>query len=147
MTDSQGISTAKHPVLSDGQGMCTGKQQIPSGSSEAGPGAVGLPLRLVLGPWVLPVPCRALSGAEAEPSLQPLPCWSPQNGSRQHRAGCGHKLPKSSCLQGSAKCISLFDRGSEGACKWYFCKTSAACALSGVSRFIASRYSRYEVML
>lgn len=45
MTDSQGISTAKHPVLSDGQGMCTGKQQIPSGSSEAGPGVL----------WVCPL--------------------------------------------------------------------------------------------
>lgn len=116
--------------------------------SEAGPGVLWI---CSLG-WFLHRGCcrsprRAVAGASrSELSLRLLPCWVLQNGSCQDHA-IFINPPRVPVCRALPNAFLWFDRGSEGACKWYFCKTSAACALSGVSWFIASCYPRYEEML
>lgn len=104
--------------------------------------AVDLPLRLVFGLLVLQ------SFGWWQKKLSP-PCSLGAPGIALVKAVLSvfinfPRVPVCRALPNASPC---FDRGSEGACKWYFCKKSAACALSGVSQFIALRYSRYEVML
>lgn len=127
--------------------MCTGKQQIPSGSltSEAGPGVLWIcPLGWFLGCGCCHSPTELwLVPAEDEPSLQLLLCWDHP----EWFLSVFINFPRVPVCRALPNASPWFDRGSGGACKWYFCETSAACALSGVCWFIASRYSRYEVML
>lgn len=107
-------------------------------------GVVDLPLRLVFGSWVLPLPAELwLVPAEGEPSLQLLLFWERP----EWLLSVFINFPRAPVCRALPNAFPCFDRESGRACKWYFCKTSAACALSGVCLFIASRYSRYEVML
>lgn len=116
--------------------------------SEAGPGVLWI---CSLGWFLHRGCCHCPAELWLVPAEVSSPCGCSHAGCTQNGSCQDHAIfinpPRVPVCRALPNAFLWFDRGSEGACKWYFCKTSAACALSGVSWFIASCYPRYEEML